>query len=186
MIIRHLLIAAIVLAVGACAVYPSTRTFYEVDPSDGTPKNRASCGYTNTKDSVQRMVDGIEIFVSPGKKEDISGDPDPTFTVRIQFWLPEGMRDIAVDPSRVEVVVDGEALKPEVVANTERPSRRSQGNYKWLSLQLRYPSPSGLKKHLSVVFQSGAVLLNEHSVAVAPFRFSRVMKSDLYYGSINC
>ncbi len=96
------------------------------------------------------------------------------------------MGDIAVDPSRVEVVVDGEALKPEVVANTEHPSRRSQGNYKWLSLQLRYPSPSGLKKHLSVVFQSGAVLLNEHSVAVAPFRFSRVTKSDLYYGSINC
>lgn len=182
---QRLLLAISVAILGACATYPVTRTFYEIDPTDGTPKNRASCGYINTKDSAQRIVEGIEIFIAPGK-EDVGSNPEPRLPVWMSFYLPDEMGDVAVNPAKIGVVIEGTVLPPEVLSSTERLARRSQGNYKSKWLELRYPPPSGTADRVTFLFQSGALLLNGQPVAVAPFRFSRVTKSDIYYGSINC
>ncbi len=179
------LLFATVVTVCGCAVYPTTRTFYQADPADGTPQNRTSCGYTNTKDSVLRVVQGVEIFISPGTEE-LPANAVPSLVVQMGFSYPDGMANVVVDSAKIHVEVDGVTLKPEVVSASDRVDRRSKGYYRWISMQLRYPPPSGLTDQVKFVFQPGALQIDGHVVSVAPFRFSRVTKSDVYYGSINC
>lgn len=179
------LILVFVIAISGCAVYPVSRTFYQVDPADGTPKNRNSCGYTNTKDSAERLVQGVEIFISPGEK-DMSDTPDERLSTTISFSFPDGEVDVIVDPTKIIMEVDGEVLKPETLSATDRITRRSKGLYEWKRVMLIYPAPSGQKDNVKFVFQQGALKINGQIVPVAPFRFSRVTKSDIYYGSINC
>jgi hypothetical protein len=180
--------------VTSCVLYPTSRTFYEVDPADATPQSRDACGYSRN-DSAVRFVQGIEIGITVGAIR-IQENPDPVLDVGVSFSFPEELTGIAVDPKKVWINVGGDLLQPSSVESRESHNLRidPQGArfdfkrkpYIWMFNELVYPPPSGLQDNLTFVFQSGALQIDGDDVYVAPFRFYKVTKSDLYYGSINC
>ena len=173
-----------VVCLSACAAYPTTRTFYEPDQADGKPENRASCGYMNTKDSIRRIVDGIEISISPAE-ENIStygaGDLETFFGFSFRG------ADVRIDPSKIKVTDGSQAIfQGQVLEQSTRPTRRPNGTFTWTTLRLVYPAPAGRIERLTYVFEPGSVTFDGKPVPVSAFNFTRVTKSDVYYGSINC
>ena len=173
-----------VVGLSGCVVYPTTRTFYEPNSADGRAQNRSSCGFNKTHDSLERGIDGAIIQVSPGLEREPQA-LGQTLTVSIS---------IITDPSHAIV-------KPELIELRSPQSgiarRGTVDRYKvdgprpgwahdthWITLT--FDLPAGTGTDISIEIPSQALTVNGNMTALAPFRFARVTKKDIYYGSINC
>ncbi len=173
-------------SVAGCAVYPTSRTSYELDPADGIPSNRASCGYTSTHDSARRVVERVDIFIFPGDSEDLSTNSDPGLEVGVTFHVPIDMKTVEVDAGKIKIEVDNQVLDAELSSSPDREVRRVDGIYIRKSFDLKFPPPSGIEDSIAISFLSGALMIEGRIVEIQPFRFRRVTQKDIYYGSINC
>src|SRR5689334_2291515 len=99
------MLLTLVAILGGCAIYPTSRTFYEPEAADGKPRNRVSCGYIRTRDVVTRVVEGIEISIAPADEE--IADPRPgDLKTFFTFTFPGPTfrsASIHVDPSKIKV-----------------------------------------------------------------------------------
>jgi hypothetical protein len=173
------------LAIAACAAYPTSRTFYEPHASDGTPTNRTSCGYVNTRDSIRRTIDGVEISISPAHEN--IGQPHPaSLPTSIGFTYRRAEVQVDLSKIRVRTEPDGATFEGEILEQRVRPTRRMEGEFLWNRGQLLFPKPAGLSEGITYVFLPGALQVGGREIVVSPFRFTRVTKQDVYYGSINC
>lgn len=179
----NVLLASLVLT--GCAIYPTSRTFYEPNGADGKLENRTSCGYTKTRDSIRRTVEGIEISLSPSEEKFSPPYPAslPTY-ISFTYRVPGVQVDFSKIVLRTEpggVVIEGRML------NTyERPTRRVDGEFHIKVGRLLFPEPAGVPEQVTFIFKPGALMLDGRAIPVLPFRFSRVTRDDVYYGSINC
>ena len=181
----HMRISVLSLLLGGCALYPTTRTFYEGNPADGVATNRMSCGYIHTRDSLRRVVNGVELDLAPG--DESMHEP---FSDALTLSVSLTWRDTqaALDISKIELLTDtdGRRFDPKIVNLQTRPIRQAGGTFQWQTARVVYPEPSGLANKVTFVFREDALTVNGQPLAVQPFHFSRVTKKDWYYGSINC
>ncbi|MDP1928442.1 MAG: hypothetical protein Q8K62_08025 [Thiobacillus sp.] len=182
---RHLstLLASFVLA--GCAVYPASRTFYEPNAADGKLENRTSCGYTNTRDSIRRTVEGVEIWLSPSD-EKLSAPYPTSLQTNISFTYR--ISGVQVDFSKIVLRTEpeGVVIGGQVLSTYERPTLRIDGEFQRQTGQLLFPAPAGVPEQITIIFKPGALTVDGRVIPISPFRFSRVTRSDIYYGSINC
>lgn len=177
------LIASLILT--GCAVYPTSRTFYEPNAEDGKLENRNSCGYTNTRDSIRRVVEGIEIALSPSE-EKLSSPYPVSLPISISFtYRTPGVQ---VNYSKIVLRTEPEGVVNEgrVLKAYENPIRRIDGEFNIQRGYLLFPEPSGVPERITIIFKPGALSVDGRAIPVLPFRFSRVTRNDVYYGSINC
>jgi len=163
-----------------CAVYPTSRTYFEPNPNDGVLAPSMGCGYHVTKnDSLVREIGNVKIQVTPYYQE------GKELQLIVLFQSKDGT--IKIDPEyiRLEAISVGDSVSPTSVKQTNQEPRSNWPYYmNWN--YLTYPVLSESLKLFSVVFQAGSVTLNNEPMEVANFRFKKVTKSDIYYASINC
>ena len=164
-----------------CVAYPTTRTYFEPNASDGKPVPSRSCGYHAAKnDALIRNIPEVHIQVSPHftKSKPIS--------VSVLFQYVTG-RILALEPGLFELhsLSDGKVFKPlNVKTSTQYPDRSHPYFSEWI--HLAYAPTSDDLNSIAIVFPKGAVVVRDIGVELKPFRFQRVEKSDFYYSSINC
>jgi len=172
------LIAAVAHNLSACVVFPVTRTYFEPNAADGSPTPSRSCGYYRTaKDGLEREVDGIVIGVHPTylKDEDL--------LITVSFHYEKG--DVSLDPDEISMSTDsGHTYRPKHWEVEIYAKDKSHSYRKWLFLE--YPVISSELDNLNVNFSSSAVLLDQKALGIGPFRFKKITKSDVFYGSVNC
>lgn len=162
----------VVLLISGCAVYPSTRTYYEPNSEDGTPTRSASCGYhAAANDSLERQVGGVSIGVSPHYKK------GSNLSLTVSFHYDEDHIDI--DKNLIMVTVNGgHSYSPmNIVVNSYEKDNTHPNR---IFIHLSYSVLSEDVTELSVA------LPNLASHELKPFRFKITTKSDIYYASINC
>lgn len=174
--------AVVMFTAGAligCVVYPTQRTYFEPNAMDGVPTPSRSCGYHNTRnDALIRDVNGLHVQVSPRLNE---GKPVSVTVLFRAASIPD------VSPERYELrsVTTGATFLPVSHKVTAyKPDKTHPYNSSWVTLQFQ-PVPEQLSE-IAIVFPPGSVSLNGRVVELAPFRFHKTTKSDVYYGSINC
>jgi hypothetical protein len=170
---RATALGLLTLLVG-CVVAPVNRTYFEPNPADGTPTRSASCGYHRAaEDQLKRDIEGITLSVLPRYKE---GQP-----LAVYVLLGRTSKTVELDPKKFEVRF-GSAAVGEHPATT---NVKDAGPYFFKSIDYVFP-PSLVADDIAVIFLPGFIKLDGREVAVAPFRFRKVIKLDVYYGSINC
>lgn len=162
-----------------CVVYPTQRTYFEPNAMDGVPTPSQSCGYHNAKnDALVREVDGLHIQVTPHLEE---GKP---LSVTVLFRAPTAA-DVSLEKHELRSLVDGATFLPvSQKITTYAPDKTHPYYSRWVTLQFQ-PVPEHLTE-IAIVFPIGSVSLNGQVFNLAPFRFRKVTRSDVYYGSINC
>src|ERR1700728_3946187 len=60
----------LVLQLVGCAMYPTSRVFYEPTASEGTLRNQAARGYLHTHDTVERRIGDITLAVMVGSEKE--------------------------------------------------------------------------------------------------------------------
>jgi hypothetical protein len=178
-----------VLSLGSCVVYPTERTYYEPNPDDGNYPS--ACGYMTTHNVIERSIDGVDVRIIVGGYDEEPSKRPETLDVYIRVhYQGEG---VAIDPTKVSISAEGSAT--ELRGSLLHPPESQVGHgyqkqagrvSQTITLNIRYPAPAGLFDALSVKFDSGALQLKGEAQDVRPFRFRRVKKHDVYYGSINC
>jgi hypothetical protein len=100
---------------------------------------------------------------------------------------------MVIDPALVSISAEGEGseihgmLLAPMVSKAEWGFQDKAGRV-WQSIyfDVRYPLAAGQHEALSLRFRYGALRLSGQAQDIRPFRFSRVRKRDVFYGSINC
>src|SRR3990172_42044 len=178
--IKHVVLFFIVTLQIGCVVFPVTRTYFEPNIEDGRPTRSSSCGYNRTADdSLERDSDGLHIQVSP------SYQPGSPVSVTILFQGSVGDMDLQPEQFELHSVSDGSIYKPsDISRNVYRPDKSHPYHSIWI--HITYPVVSEKLQGIKFVFPNGSIMRNGVSINMNPFRFNKVTKSYLYYGSINC
>lgn len=115
----------------------------------------------------------MTVSVLPDYKE---GQP-----LAVYVLLGRTTRAVELDPHKFEVHYGTSAVahRPSTVTMKEA------GPNFLKSIRYVLPRPAS-SDEIAVVFLSGFIKLDGKQVEVAPFRFHKVTKLDVYYGSINC
>ena len=167
-------IAAVLALMVGCIAIPKSRTYYEPNSADGKLIQSASCGWNTTAlDAIERDVDGITLSVYPKY--------DNEHPFRVYVLLGRTSKMVGIDPDKLEVrFSDGAA--------SVRPSTSSvedAGPYAFKSIN--YVFSSSLEaSEIAITFLPGFIRLDGKDNETIQFRFRRVTKFDVYYGSINC
>jgi len=170
--ISFLMVAVSLALLTSCAIVPLNRTYYEPNPADGTPIRTSSCGWHATAlDALKRDVGGIEISVIPTYEK---GHP-----LRIYVLLGKTSKMVEINPEMFEVRSGGRTAQPATTVV------KGAGPYFLQSIDYALPS-SFDGEEIFLMFLPGFLKLDGKDMEIAPFRFRRVTKSDVYYGSINC
>jgi hypothetical protein len=170
--VRRSSICLIALLISGCAIYPTTRTYYEPNIEDGSPTQSSSCGYhAAANDSLERQIGGISVVVSPRYKE----GGNLSLTVSLHY----GEEDVAIDGNSISATVNGGAsYQPTNVVVNSYKKDNTHPNRMFLHLIYAVPSENvnGLSVELPKIVKK----------VIRPFRFKKTTKSDIYYASINC
>ena len=172
--LRYATAAILLTALAGCVVVPMNRTYYEPNPADGTPIRSASCGWNATAlDAIKKNVDGITISIYP--KYDV-GRP-----LRFSVLLGRTTKTADIDPEKVEIRLDdsAEGVRPATT------SMRDAGPYFFKSIDYGFSSSLDANE-IAITFLPGFIKIDGRDIETTQFRFRRVTKSDVYYGSINC
>lgn len=160
-------------ALSACVVFPTSRTYYEPNPDDGEPTPSQSCGYHRAADDgLTRKVEGLALSVFPRLDAD-----EP---LQISFLIGKTAKSVTVDAARVELRAGATTVAPVTIKENE------PGPYFSKSITLTFPSSPDTLENIAVAFRAGFLKIGGIEINLAPFRFRKVTKGDLYYGSINC
>lgn len=162
-----------------CVAYPTQRTYFEPNAADGIPTPSRSCGYHAAKnDALVREVDRLYVQVSPHSDE---GKP---LSVTVLFRASSAP-DVSPEKYELQSAADGSTFRSLSHKVTAYKPDKTHPYYSiWLTLQFQ-PLPEQLNE-IAIVFPRGSVSLNNREVELAPFRFLKTKKNDIYYGSINC
>lgn len=160
----------------ACVVIPINRTYYEPNPADGIPSKSSSCGYHSTaEDMLRRDVDGntgIILSVLPSQKE---GQP-----LSVYLLISKSTFNVTIDPEKLGIRFEkGEIVRPATT------TMKDAGPNFLKSINYVFPKAFSANE-IAVVFYRGFININGHEIDIAPFRFKKITKPDIYYGSINC
>jgi hypothetical protein len=169
------LATAIAVFCAGCVIAPVRRTYYEPNPADGTPTRSASCGYNRTaNDGLERSFDGMTISVFPEYKE---GRP-----LRVYVLLGRTTKAIEVNPDKVQLRIGTStaAFWPTKV------DVQDAAPVFYKSIDLTFSAAAPEAQEISLVLLPGFITLDHIAVELAPFRFHKVTKMDVYYNSINC
>ncbi|MBT1065197.1 hypothetical protein KJY73_16525 [Bowmanella sp. Y26] len=163
-----------------CAVYPTSRTYFEPNPEDGTPRSSSSCGYNAAKnDSLLREYENFELSVTPHYKE----GEDLQVTVLVQ----SKEKNVIINTSKIELFSSlNEGVVLALEANKTYYEPRSNWPYHMEWHHIIYPAKSESLNSFSIIFNSGSILLNGQAIEIKEFRFNKTKKNDIYYASINC
>jgi len=166
--------ASLLTLLVGCVVAPVSRTYYEPNPADGIPSRSASCGYHRAaEDQLKREIEGITLSVLPRYKE---GQP-----LAVYVLLGRTSKTVELDPKKFEVRFGAAAVGEHPATTTVKDA----GPYFLKSIAYDF-SPSLAAEDIAVTFLPGFIKLDGKEIPVAPFRFRKVTKLDVYYGSINC
>ncbi|MCG8092057.1 MAG: hypothetical protein JAZ17_00255 [Candidatus Thiodiazotropha endolucinida] len=173
------LLFVVVVATG-CAVYPTTRTYFEPNANDGKPSPSMSCGYHRAKnDSLSRETKDFYIQVTPFYNE--SND------VHVSVHIRSERNNIAIDPNLIALkdIHSGNLTYP---SSTKITRQKPRGNWPYYDnfVYLMYPIKSDSVESISVMFMQQSILINGNAKGIEQFRYNKTTKSDIYYGSINC
>lgn len=170
---RIIVVLTAVFAISACVVFPTSRTYYEPNPEDGEPTPSESCGYHRAaNDGLERHVEGVTISVFPYLEDDKP--------LRISFLISRTARSLAVDTTQTELIAGAVIVAPDTTEENE------PGPYFSKSITLTFASAADAPPNIALTFKPGFLKVDGTDIALAPFRFRKVTKSDIYYGSINC
>lgn len=179
-LLRTLLLVFAIASTGfGCAVYPTTRTYFEPNPIDGEPVPSMSCGYHRaSNDSLKREIDGVQIVVTPRYQDDAD------LAVAISLQYQEGV--LTNDPEQFELRSPRtiQAIKAKV--SQANAYNADQTHPRREFVHIRFPIKASLLKHIEIVMPPESILRNGKPMHLAPFRFQKVQKNDVYYASINC
>ena len=177
--LRAIVLAVASAPIGACALYPTTHTYYEPDSRDGVPVDSQGCGYFRTgKDSLERETPGLTLTVTPSLKKD-----EPV-SAMVVFRYPSGVLDLRGE--LVGMHLGNSVFEPTEFRTKLFPAHTTHGpeNHQWL--YLTFPAAAGTPEEISINFHEGAVRKDGAAVSISPFRFKKITKKDLYLASINC
>jgi hypothetical protein len=161
-------VALSTIAVSACVAFPTSRTYYEPNPEDGKLSRSVGCTWHRTaKDSLKRHVEGLTISVHPYLADDES--------LRIRLWIEETHKSVVIDAARAELRVGTTAVAPATI-----------GLYSPGPVYLHFPASLGTPDSITLAFRPGFLRVDGIDVSLAPFRFRKVTKVDIYYSAINC
>lgn len=162
--------------VSACVVLPVNRTYYEPNPADGKLVRSTSCGWHRTaNDTLERYIDGTNTTISvlPRYEEE---------KPLLVHLLIRGSSGVELNAERVELRVGSSksAVQPrKVEVSDARP-------YFYKSIELTFPPSVSAEEEIAVVLLPGFLTVDGIRMVTTPFRFRKVTKGDVYYGSINC
>jgi hypothetical protein len=171
---KFALLSSMVLAtlLTGCVLAPVSRTYYEPNKLDGTPTPSQSCGYHRAaNDGLKRSILNIEIYVFPRY---IEGEP-----LQVNVLIQKGPQEVVLNPKNIQLISSGHSFPPESVMV------KDAGPYFYKSIQYRFPAPAA-GDMISILPLPEFINERQYGIDVAAFRFSRVTKLDIYYGSINC
>lgn len=167
-------IAIFLALLAGCVAIPMNRTYYEPNPTDGTPIRSSSCGWNATAlDALERDIGGIVISVYPRYEK---GKP-----LSIHVLLGKTTKSVDTNFEMIELRTGDSAtsVRP-ITTNT-----KSAGPYYFMSADYVFPSSFDADE-ISLIFLPDFIKLDAKSIDVAPFHFRRITRSDFYYNSINC
>jgi len=168
------------VAVAGCAVYPTTRTYFEPNASDGKPSPSMSCGYHRAKnDSLVRDTKDLHIQVTPYYKE---GE-----NLKVTILFQSDKDNVEINPRAIGIKAhqSGKVIYPSSIKITNQLPRNNWPYYsKWV--YLTFPISSDSLISIAVTFKRSSILVNGRVINIQQFRFKKATKSDIYYGSINC
>ena len=86
-----------------------------------------------------------------------------------------------IDPDKIEIRLglSAASVRPETT------SMRDAGPYFFKSIDYGFSSSLDANE-IAITFLPGFIKLDGRDIETTQFRFRRVKKSDVYYGSINC
>jgi len=178
--IIYIILFSVVLTGTGCALYPTSRTYFEPNQSDGELAPSMGCGYHAAKhDSLIRKLGEVTINVTPYYKE---GEE-----LQVIVLFQEREDSVVVNPEHIEVKSSSaqNPIPPSTIKQANQPPRSNWPYYmKWN--YLTYPLLSESLDEISVIFNHESVLVNNEEITLKKFRFKKTTKSDIYYASINC
>lgn len=154
-------------------------TYFVPNPEDGKPVRSSSCGFVdNNKEALERTFGELSVVVTPlyfgnGK-------------LSLNFFLRHPSPVISFDAKKVTVRESkkGVVLEPiDMRISSYGPDRSHPYT---LSITLSFSATSSEIDALVVSLGEGALVVDGHEIALAPFRFKQSTTTDLYYASINC
>ncbi len=160
-------------------VAPMQHTYFVPNPEDGKPVRSSSCGFVdNNKEALERTFGELSVVVTPlyfgnGK-------------LSLNFFLRHPSPVIFFDAKKVTVRESkkGVVLEPiDMRISSYGPDRSHPYT---LSITLSFSATSSEIDALVVSLGEGALIVDGHEIALAPFRFKQSTTTDLYYASINC
>ena len=138
-----------------------------------------SCGYHRaSKDSLKREIDGVEILVTPQYRD--AGD----LAVVISLHYQEG--SVTYKPEEFELHSRGSTLVEKAKVARVNAYGPDQTHPRREFVHVYFPIRASLLEHIELVMPPESILRNGIPMHLAPFRFQKVQKSDVYYASINC
>jgi len=178
MINRFIVVSFSLFLLSGCVLYPTTRTYFEPNEADGTLTKSRSCGYHKAAlDSLERMVDSVEVGVTPQYRE------NKELLVILSFYYNDGSVDVS--PNEISITSNnGKKIFPKNVTTKSYAMDASHPNRLWANIT--YPVLSENLDRLSINFSEAALKINGVRINVKPFRFKKISKPDIYYSSINC
>ncbi len=103
----------------------------------------------------------------------------------VLFRTPQGGIVVTADQFELRSSNDGLSHKPvDIKTNLYTPDKSPPYYSRWV--HLKFLPLSEQLDQITFVFPQGSVLVNGHAVELAPFRFRKVERQDVYYASINC
>jgi len=157
-----------------CVALPMNRTYYEPNSADGILIRSASCGWNATAlDAIKRDVDGITLSIFPRYEV---GRP-----LRVYVLLGRTSMTAEINPQKLELRF-GDAVAAVRPTTT---NAKDAGPYFFKSIDYEFSSSLDANE-IAITFLPGFIKVNGRDIGSTQFRFRRVTKSDVYYGSINC
>ncbi len=180
MYLKSILFSLIFFLVSGCALYPTTRTYFEPNPEDGSLQPSSSCGYHAAKnDSLVREVDNFELHVTPHYKE---GEK-----LKLTVLVQSKENNVTINANKIRLSSSNQehaSLPVEVKENTYEPRSNWPYYMKWN--HMTYPPLSESLESITITFDTGSIVLDGKPLKIKPFRFNKTTKKDIYYSSINC
>lgn len=175
---NKVVLACFALAIGGCAIYPTSRTYFDPDLSDGTPAASMGCGYHRAReDSLEREIADLRLKVTPRFE-----DRKP---LGLTVWLVDQDGSAELNGNQITVQTSDKTFMAVSVDPGERAPRNKTPYFeKWVNVT--FPAEAGAASAISLVFRSGSLRKNGKIIEVQQFRFTKVTKIDIYYLSINC
>lgn len=139
-----------------------------------------SCGYHRAhNDSLTRDVDKLRFTVFPEFRK------GKRLSVTVAVLFERGALQLSPEKWEVRTTPEDRTVTAVVERSESQPPDISHPYHtEWRHLE--YAVSSDEPNDVTFVLPPGTVIFDGNPVDVAPFRFSKVTKWDIFYGSINC